>query len=32
MIFRNKFGIILLKDSMHSFGTNQLVKLLVEKK
>ena len=27
-----KFGIILLKDSMHSFGTNQLVKLLVEKK
>lgn len=23
-----KFGIILLKDSMHSFGTNQLVKLL----
>ena len=27
-----KFGIILLKDSMHSFGTNQLVKLLTGKK
>ncbi|MBQ7104588.1 MAG: LysR family transcriptional regulator [Bacilli bacterium] len=27
-----KFGIILLKDSMHSFGTNQLVKLLKENK
>ena len=27
-----KFGIIMLKDSMHSFGTNQLVKLLVENK
>lgn len=26
-----KFGIILLKDSMHSFGTNQLVKLLTGK-
>lgn len=27
-----KFGIITLKDSMHSFGTNQLIKLLINKK
>jgi len=27
-----KFGIIMLKDSMHSFGTNQLVKLLLSNK
>lgn len=27
-----KFGIVLLKDSLHSFGTNQLVKLLVANK
>lgn len=27
-----KFGIILLKDCMHSFGTNQLIKLLLENK